>query len=487
MIVLHQPPPLIRIVLFFILPLVIALWGLSLILPQPAGRVIVLGLDSLSPRQVHAMVERGKMPNFRWLMEHGYFNRLQTDISSLSRIVWPIIETGRPPEVNGITGTGRTHINYTVEDMRQVPSVWEITTKARLTAAVWNPYESFPGYTINGIFMSDRWLNETLSRNTPGVYYPFEMGSELADQVSWGWKNSPYPNYCDYITDGQGWNTDFMTNPNFKQYFFKKNLAFRVEFGGIAPLAARLSGSYDLTYYYNNTTDNFSHILLEGGAAGQSRFEAMYEMDDALVGNFLDNMGPNDHLIIISDHGFNPLPAGPGNSVLIRRKAAGNYNALLGVLHQNAEEAAIITSISEESEGWRVAFDPNCNPLLMRRFITRLDLLYGEDMTDMRLEHAHTSSGISGTIVVYGPGVAHVSDAAERPHVLNITPTILYLLDIPVGADMEGGVARSVFDEGWLRRHPVKTVPTWGTRQGAAKSDISPEHLAEMKTLGYIE
>ncbi len=487
MVTLHQPPSLSRILLFLLLPAILLLWGLSFVLPPAKGKVVVVALDSLSPREVNTLVAQGKMPNFRWLMEHGYFNRLETDESSLSRIIWPIIETGRPPAVNGITGTGKTHINYTVEDMRQVPSLWEITTQARQTAAVWNAYESYPACKINGIFMTDRWLNDVLGRNTEGVYHPYAEGKTIADRVSWGWRNPPYPNYSAYITDGQGWNMEFTTNQGFVDYFAKKSMALRVEFGGIAPLAARLSGDYNLTYYYNNTTDNFSHILLEGGSAGQSRFEAMYAMDDATVGVFLDNLGPNDHLIVVSDHGFNPIPAGDGNSVLIKREAAGSYDELLEELYRDKEQVATIANVTEEADGWRIAFKPESNPLLLRRFMTRLDLLYGKELTEARLEHAHTGSGIAGVITVYGPGVANLTDVAEKPHILNITPTVLYLLGIPVGSDMEGGVARSLFTEGWLRSHPVKTVTTWGTRHATENSTVSSEHLAEMKTLGYIQ
>jgi len=487
MIALHQSPSLPRIILFILLPAILLLWGLSFILPAPKGKVVVVALDSFSPREVRTLVARGKMPNFRWLIEHGYWNRLETDESSLSRVVWPIIETGRPPAINGITGTGKTHITYQVDNMRQVPSLWEIVTLARQTAAVWNAYESYPAYKINGIFMSDRWLNDVLGRNTEGIYHPYALGHAIADRVSWGWKNPPWQNYSTYITDGQGWNAEFTTNVGFADYFAKKSMALRVEFGGIAPLAARLSGDYDLTYYYNNTTDNFTHILLEGGAAGQSRFEALYTMCDAILGVFLDNLGPNDHLMVISDHGFNPIPAGEDNSIVVKREAARSYDELLGELYRNREQAATISNVLEEPEGWRIAFKSSANPLLLRRFLTRLDLLYGEGMVDVRLEHAHTGSGISGTIAVYGPGVAKNSDASEKPHILNITPTILYLLNIPVGSDMEGGVAQSLFTEGWLRSHPIKTIATWGTRHAAQNSTVSSEHLAEMKTLGYIQ
>jgi hypothetical protein len=487
MITLHQPPTLHRIILFILLPVILILWGLSFVLPAPKGRVVVVALDSLSPREVRTLVAQGKMPNFRWLMEHGYWNRLETDPSSLSRVIWPIIETGRPPALNGITGTGKTHISFQVDGMRQVPSLWEIVTQARQNAAVWNAYESYPAYKINGIFMTDRWLNDVLGKNTEGVYHPYAQGHSIAGKVSWGWENPPWSNYCAYITDGQGWNAEFGAKPDFADYFTKKSMALRVEFGGIAPLAARLSGDSDLTYYYNNTTDNFSHILLEGGNAGESRFEALYTMCDALVGVFLDNLDPNDHLIVLSDHGFNPIPAGKDNSVLIKRGAAGNFDELSAELYKDKEQAVTISRVMEEAEGWRIAFKPTSNPLLLRWFMTRLDLLYGEGLTDVRLEHAHTDSGISGMIAVYGPGVVNLTDAMEKPHILSITPTVLYLLGIPVGQDMEGGVARSLFTEGWLRSHPVRTVATWGTRHAAQNSTVSSEHLAEMKTLGYIQ
>lgn len=487
MIVLHQPPKLIRLILFIFLPIGIALWGLSIVLPAPKGRVVIVALDSFSPREVQTLVAQGKMPNFRWLLERGNFNRLETDSSSLSRVIWPVIETGHPPAVNGITGTGKTHISFQVDNMRQVPSLWEITTQARQNAAVWNAYESYPAYKINGVFMSDRWLNDALGATTEGVYHPYAQGQNIASRISWGRKNQPWPNYAAYITDGKGWNQEFATKPDFVGYFAKKSMALQVEFGGIAPMAARLSGDYDLTYYYNNTTDNFSHILLEGGSAGESRFEALYTMCDALVGCFVDNLGPNDHLIVISDHGFNPVPVGAGNSILIKRDAVGSCDAMTGELYRDKEQASTIANLEEEADGWRVEFKPDCNPLLLRRFLARLDLIWGEQISDVRLEHSHNDTGISGVLLVYGPGVARKVDATEKPHILNVTPTALYLLDIPAGQDMEGGVLRSLFTEAWLRSHPVKTVATWGTRHAAQNSTLSSEHLAEMKTLGYIQ
>jgi arylsulfatase A-like enzyme len=46
-------------------------------------------------------------------------------------------------------------------------------------------------------------------------------------------------------------------------------------------------------------------------------------------------------------------------------------------------------------------------------------------------------------------------------NVVDITPTLLALLGMPVGEDMDGRVIEEAFAPGYLRSHPVTRVPTY--------------------------
>jgi hypothetical protein len=68
---------------------------------------------------------------------------------------------------------------------------------------------------------------------------------------------------------------------------------------------------------------------------------------------------------------------------------------------------------------------------------------------------------------------------------LDVTPTILAWLGLPVGADMDGGVAP--FLRGvriaTIRTHDVGTVQ----RLAGERSGAEPRILEELRALGYVE
>lgn len=65
-------------------------------------KVIVLGLDGLDPSLVRGMVDAGRAPNFKKLMEMGAFSALQTTMPALSPVAWSSFITGMTPGGHGI-------------------------------------------------------------------------------------------------------------------------------------------------------------------------------------------------------------------------------------------------------------------------------------------------------------------------------------------------------------------------------------------------
>ena len=65
-------------------------------------KVIVLGLDGLDPKIVRALIDTGRAPNFKKLMEMGSFSPLGTTMPALSPVAWSSFITGLTPGGHGI-------------------------------------------------------------------------------------------------------------------------------------------------------------------------------------------------------------------------------------------------------------------------------------------------------------------------------------------------------------------------------------------------
>jgi hypothetical protein len=106
----------------------------------------------------------------------------------------------------------------------------------------------------------------------------------------------------------------------------------------------------------------------------------------------------------------------------------------------------------------------------------------------------HRNSGdhrIEGVIIAAGPGIRH-GTAATPPSILDVTPTVLYLLGLPAGRDMPGRVIDDMLTPEWLRAHPERRIATWEPAERkrdrfpiATRSDDNIKQ--KLRTLGYIE
>jgi predicted AlkP superfamily phosphohydrolase/phosphomutase len=98
--------------------------------------------------------------------------------------------------------------------------------------------------------------------------------------------------------------------------------------------------------------------------------------------------------------------------------------------------------------------------------------------------------GRYGIIGFMGKGVRRGSGIADAG-ILDITPTILYALGLPVARDMRGRVLTDAFEPDFLKNNPVKFIPTYETGEREAEEPIvSPVDDAvkdKLRAVGYIQ
>jgi hypothetical protein len=104
-----------------------------------APRVMLLGLDSATWRILTPLVESGRMPNLAGLMRQGRWGVLKSYETSPSPVVWTSIMTGKAPGEHGITGW-----NVATAANRRAKSVWGIAEEHGHRSAVVNVPGTFP-------------------------------------------------------------------------------------------------------------------------------------------------------------------------------------------------------------------------------------------------------------------------------------------------------------------------------------------------------
>lgn len=98
----------------------------------------------------------------------------------------------------------------------------------------------------------------------------------------------------------------------------------------------------------------------------------------------------------------------------------------------------------------------------------------------------------NGVVLVAGPGVR--SGLMFEAQETDITPTLLYLLDVPIGTDMTGRLLTQALEPELLNRRPPRYVVSHEdllVPRDARDSEVAPELLEErmeaLKALGYVK
>jgi hypothetical protein len=80
------------------------------------------------------------------------------------------------------------------------------------------------------------------------------------------------------------------------------------------------------------------------------------------------------------------------------------------------------------------------------------------------------SDAPDGFILAVGDGI-RAGATFKRASILDVAPTILYLMGLPVGRDMEGRVATEILEPAFAADTPVTFIPSY---ESLAVTEVSP-------------
>ena len=129
-------------------------------------KVLVIGWDSADWKVIDPLIQQGKMPALKGLIERGVYGKIQTLDPPLSPMLWTSIATGFRADKHGIGGF--------IEPMPDGTGLRPVTTTSRKVKAIWNIlhhhdyksnvvawWPSNPAEPINGVMVSNLFHNAT--------------------------------------------------------------------------------------------------------------------------------------------------------------------------------------------------------------------------------------------------------------------------------------------------------------------------------------
>jgi len=403
---------------------------------EAPGRVLIVGIDGANMRVIAPLLEQGRLPNLARIAREGVHGNLRSLKPLLSPRIWNSIATGKRPEKHGILQFAREDESGTQQLLlstdRKAHALWNIASDAGLSVAVVNFWNTYPPERVNGVMVSDHLLaKEVEGRRLMSKAEEPESTGPLVYPQSW------LPRLSATMEDDVppvAFEDPFLGNTRLPKWWITPDKLSRrfKEDGALAEFALLIEASErpDLAMVLFTGIDRISHNLWgtleppelyperlrpsdDQREAGRTAIERYYEYSDALIGALLEGYGPEDLVVVVSDHGFE---AGVG--------------------------LAFLTGVHE------------------------------------------SDAAINGVVFARGPGIP-AGGGSQGMTVLDVTPTVLAWLGLPVAEDMDGRVAS------FLEVDEVARIPSYDVspveRVSDAPSGANDQLVDQLRALGYIE
>lgn len=407
-----------------------------------AKKLLLLGWDAADWHLIHPLLDAGRMPHLKRLIDHGVMGNLLTLQPVLSPILWTSIATGKRAYQHGVHGfvepvPDGASLRPTASTTRKCKALWNILAQAgkRCQAVGW--YASHPAERIGGVCVSHQFPVAPASARPgawppqPNSVEPWELAETLAEL-----RVHPHeitgPMLSQFVPAAEHLD---QRDPDVRYLMvaFAKRLAECVSLHAVVT-ALMEQEPWDFCAPYYEAIDHVGHDFMplhppqmqyardDLFAAFSGVVDAIYELHDQMLGRLVELAGPEAHIMLVSDHGFRSgeLRPPPGT----------------------------------EPAQWHRNF---------------------------------------GVFVCAGPGIRK-DEIVHGATLLDIAPTVLTMFGLPIGQDMEGKVLVNTFEQ----PPQIQRLPSWeevldpnGETDSRSEIADDPEAAAaalqQLVELGYID
>ncbi|WP_422014817.1 alkaline phosphatase family protein [Roseateles sp.] len=407
-----------------------------------ARKLLLVGWDAADWQMMHPLIDAGRMPHLKRLVEHGTIGNLATLQPMLSPLLWTSIATGKRAYLHGVHGfveptPDGTALRPTASTTRQCKALWNILAQSgkRCQALGW--FASHPAENINGACVSELFHVAPASATPddwppqPNAVFPASLADDLAElrlhpaEVTASMLLQFIPKAAQLD----------QRDPEVQRLLstLARRLAECISLHSLTTALMEEQPWEFCTAYYD-MIDRVGHDFMAFHPPRMANvrpdlyeplcgvMNAVYEFHDQMLGRLVELAGPDAHVMIVSDHGFLNGASRPTQTI--------------------------------SPEQWHRPF---------------------------------------GTLLLAGPGIR--KDATlPGATLLDIAPTVLTLFGLPVGRDMEGRVLVNAFE----KPPAIERIDSWEAvpdpvydarvREAAAEDPAAAAaSMRQMVELGYIE
>ena len=406
--------------------------------PRP---LLVFGLDGATWDLIDPMIARGELPNLARLVRRG----ARADLVSLPPLssppLWTAMATGRFPRHHNVHDHTFPYVpgakRRVRSSERRVPALWNVASESGRSVAVIGFYATHPPEVVNGVMVSDQ-----APQGAPGAIYPGEIATELAAELARLEDENeirrllrrylPWPYDAAAVhrpQDPYRRVTQVVKGRIGKQLIWEERLR-----RAALHLAPR---PFDLFMVYLRMPDHASH------ATWLYFEEAVFE----------DKPDPFDRDLL-----KDVIPT-----------AYRDTDEFLGQLLERLGAEVNVVILSDHG------FGPAVGKWQPRRREWRM------------LSGSHRPDGV---FLAAGPDIR--PGKLDGVTVMDVAPTLLALLGLPVSRELQGRVAAEILNPDFLADFPLRESPSYRMRwqhtgdAGTPPADVAAADLEILAGLGYI-
>ena len=406
-------------------------------------KVLVIGWDAAEWKVIMPLIQQGKMPALSRLMSRGVHGKLQTLDPPLSPMLWTSIATGFRADTHGIGGfieptPDGENLRPVTSTSRKVKAIWNILNQEGYKSNVVAWWPSNPAEPINGVMVSNLYQIATKPLEEEwempkGTVHPEELSETMKEFRIHPHQitlNQALP-FIPNLKDNIPLRSDRRTTSVIK------NMA---NAGTIHSASCHLleKSDWDFMAVYHDAIDHFSHVAMR---YFPPRRPEIPEQD------FEDFQHVVEAAYVFHDR---------------------MLDRMMSLIDEENTTVLLISDHGFHCDHQRPLYIP-------------------KEPSGPAVEHSPY-----GVFVMAGPGIKKNGTAISGASVLDITPTLLHHMDLPVGKDMEGKVLHACFEE----PREVQFVDSWETIPGESgmhdailREDpwAAQEALQQLVDLGYID